>query len=331
MSKKIVAQALKMYGLTPQTILDVQKGYRNSSYPVVLQDGRMVNLILYKNEPGILAKITNANMVADFLHNGGFLSRHTISHRLLCLRSGERTQYGALYGYLPGHTIPWEAYTQEHIKCLGKTMSDMHAALQQLHTSSLPNVADEYNEILMRMQDYFDDIGVQAAMTTKLQITFNTSILSQLHLILKASKALPGQQPLHMDFVRGNVLFAKENNTVELTGILDFEKTAYGHPLFDIARTLAFLLVDCKYKSADKIRKYFLISGYSKRGKTPFTNLTFNLQGKKINLLESLVTLFLIHDFYKFLCHNPYEYLSQNEHYCRTRDILASRGTIALE
>jgi Ser/Thr protein kinase RdoA (MazF antagonist) len=114
--------------------------------------------------------------------------------------------------------------------------------------------------------------------------------------------------------VRGNILF---DDQARITGVLDFEKTAWGHPALDIARTLAFLLVDCKYKSEDKTRKYFLISGYNKRGpaRTPGSS----------PLLEKLITTFLLHDFYKFLRHNPYESLRNNEHFVRTRDLLVQR------
>ncbi len=113
-----------------------------------------------------------------------------------------------------------------------------------------------------------------------------------------------------------------------MTGILDFEKTAYGHPVFDVARTLAFLLVDCEYKGEAKIRKYFLQSGYNKRGTVNFRNPIIKHGNRTTNLLESLIDLFLLYDFYKFLRHNPYEFLEQNHHYKRTRDILLTRNML---
>jgi hypothetical protein len=119
-----------------------------------------------------------------------------------------------------------------------------------------------------------------------------------------------------MDFVRGNILFEGD----EISGILDFEKTASGHTVMDISRTLAFLLVDCKYKTIDKVIKYFLYSGYQKRGKNKDIG---NDADRKI-----LVEMFLFYDLYKFLLHNPYEFLQQNEHYVRTKDILIGRGVL---
>jgi len=72
--------------------------------------------------------------------------------------------------------------------------------------------------------------------------------------------------------------------------------------------------VDCKHKPYIKTYKYFLYSGYQKRG-----------QVKNIgndNDRNSFIDMFLFYDLYKFLLHNPYESLLQNEHYIRTKDLL---------
>jgi hypothetical protein len=135
--------------------------------------------------------------------------------------------------------------------------------------------------------------------------------------LLEFCGKLEDQQPLHMDFVRSNVLF---NAHATIAGIIDFEKTGKGHPMLDIARTLAFLLVDCKYKEPGKVYKYFVHSGYRKRGKN---NININPR-----LLHELTNIFLLHDFYKFLRHNPYESLGRNEHFVRTRDILIARALL---
>jgi thiamine kinase-like enzyme len=167
------------------------------------------------------------------------------------------------------------------------------------------------------MSSYFRDSGVEGALKKKLGLVLNKNDFNRL---LEAAKSLPKQQVLHMDFVRGNVLF----NGKELCGILDFEKTGYGNKLLDISRTLAFLLVDCKYKDEDKVTKYFLKSGYIKRGDSPFANYKF----KKSDLLSELVNYFIYYDFYKFLRHNPYEDLHLNEHFIRTKEHLLKAGII---
>jgi Ser/Thr protein kinase RdoA (MazF antagonist) len=128
-----------------------------------------------------------------------------------------------------------------------------------------------------------------------------------------------------MDMVRGNILFDTTADTpwqiddVRLSGVIDFEKTAIGLPVCDMARTLAFLLVDC-LKPADKISKYFIDSGYRKRGSMDIIH---------IELLPYFIRLFLLHDFYKFLRHTPYESLRDNYHYGRTCVILKDYGMIS--
>lgn len=106
---------------------------------------------------------------------------------------------------------------------------------------------------------------------------------------------------------------------VAVSGILDLEKASYGHPVWDVARSLGFLLVDCP-KPADKIFRYFIQSGYRKRAD----------QTIALPLLNEALNIFLIYDFYKFLRDNPYESLAQNHHYQGTRDILTKIGMLYL-
>lgn len=328
-----LTRILDRYGLEYTKFHAAQTGYRNRSYRVDLHDGRRLNLILYKSEPRILDRITNANQVSAFLARRDFPVRHLADERIIALRVGSRDKYGALYGYLPGETIPWESYTRHPIKLLGAMLSDMHSALQDFDDSELRATADavdEYEAILGRMEVYFGDRTVRTAIRRKLGVMPDAGCLSRFRATLHEARSLPGRQALHMDFVRGNVLFDRRPDSGELfiSGVLDFEKTAYGSPVLDIARTLAFLLVDCKFKPEAKVRKYFLHSGYRKRGRNPLPAHTFTLGGERTDALEALVDLFLFHDLYKFLRHNPYEYLESNEHYVRTRNILVSRGLV---
>jgi len=295
----------------------VQKGYRNESYAADLADGRTVNLIIYKREPEILERIRAANHVANYAADHGMPARRTADERIIKLGWGDSIRYAALYNYLPGHTIPWEAYTMGHIKQLGAGLSDLHATLTLMPHADMPYIVDECRAMLGRIERYFAKDDVHDAMAAKLGLAILDT--TRLRPALTECLELPGQHALHMDFVRGNILFA-ENEEPRISGILDFEKTAWGAPIFDIARTLAFLIVDCKYKEEAKVRKYFLQSGYNKRGKAQF---------EPTPLLEDLLNLFLLHDFYKFLRHNPYESLQDNEHFVRTRDFLLKRNILA--
>ncbi|HEY5667889.1 MAG TPA: hypothetical protein VIR03_01865, partial [Candidatus Saccharimonadales bacterium] len=202
----LVARALQAYGIAYTYIHEPQKGYRNQSFAVERSGGDMLNLILYKSEPGMLERIKAANAVSDYLASQGFAVRRTVSSRIMCLQSSLRIKYGALYTYLPGHTIPWEAYSQDHIKLLGKTMSDMHASLAVFRHDALPEVADEYLDILERMRHYFANAPVQRALADKLMLRVRPEVFDQFEQLLVAAKLLPGKQPLHMDFVRSNIL-----------------------------------------------------------------------------------------------------------------------------
>jgi len=322
MQTTTIERILSGYGVAYRSIGPVQKGYRNQSYAVTLADGSLLNLMVYKSEPGMLERIKRANRISDYLYNAGLPARHSAGTSIARLQAGTHVKYGALYHYLPGHTIPWEAYTQDHIKLLGKTMSDMHAALRSCSTEDLPDVTIEYRALITRMRAYFEGRPVRRALEEKLLLCIAPDAFDRLERVVRQVHQLPGRQPLHMDFVRSNILFSSEpaHDTfkVSISGILDFEKTACGHPLFDVGRTLAFLLVDCKYKTPDKVRKYFLGSGYIKRGAAV-------LPGKHLAALEPLLGLFLFHDLYKFLQHNPYESLPDNEHFVRTAEQLISR------
>lgn len=326
MAEPITQKVAKAYGLDVKRYLPMQTGYRNKNYPLELTDGRTINLILYKREPGIVTVIRLANEIGSFLHANGFPARYPCDKRIIRVFASPNEQFAALYAYLPGETIPWEAYTMAHIKALGQTMSNMHALLANQNGDGLPAIHEVYGPIIKRMQYYFDDVNVCAAIASKLGLKINTALLDEFKQLMRISKHLPGQQPLHMDFVRSNILFAK--NSHQITGVLDFEKVAYGAPVFDIARTLAFLLVDCKYKTEAQVRKYFLKSGYNKYGNVQFTPVVAQLNAVKIDTLEQAIDLFLTYDFYKFLRHNPYEFLNQNQHFVRTANLLIARGVI---
>ncbi len=315
--QQLVSRIVTAYGVAHTAIGTAQKGYRNASYAVATPSGRL-NLIIYKSEPGILARIKNANAIGAFLQDRGGGVRAPREHRVIRLTTPLGVQkYAALYNYLPGQTIPWEAYTMEHIKALGAAMGDMHAKLADFDAKALPDVTKENLALIKRMARYFADPNVQRALQQKLGLAASAPDFAK---IMRLAQRFPGRQALHMDFVRGNILF----DGARITGIVDFEKAAFGHPLFDIARTLAFLLVDCKYKAEPKIRKYFLQSGYAKRGKARLTTIIIG----KTNVLETLVTFYLWHDFYKFLRHNPYESLAANQHFTRTKAMLLKRGLI---
>lgn len=356
-SSILIRQLLAYYNLEPRYISSPQSGYRNLSYQLNLDQDTTANLILYKSEPDILAKIQSAGRVSDYLATQNLPTRKTLGPIIKMTgktRGGiPLTKYACLYNYLPGTTIPWEAYTRDHIKLLGLAMGRMHTELAGAPRLSLPtNIIGESQALLSRMERYFAQSRVAEAMERKLNLRLNPHALASAKVTLRLAARLPNHQPIHMDFVRGNILFDPATNhpgtpfhlgELALTGIIDFEKTTTGPRLFDIARTLAFLYVDCKSKSPEQITKYFLRSGYIKRSHTTFESSVAIHPASRgfdprqahpadrvetIDLLQPLINFYLLHDFYKFLRHNPYEYLSQNKHFVRTVAILQKRGLL---
>lgn len=344
--KKILAK----FGYADQVkqIFPTETGYRNSVFPIELESGQKLALIFYKAEPNILTKIKLSNQVSNFLAEQNWPVRHTcqVNQRtILQLGHQNKLHYCCLYNYLPGATINWADYSMKHIKLLGQVLGHLHHDLKKFTIANEeiynPEILNLESKIIT-MNKYFCDTKIVLALEQKLKLALNQATFKQFKKLMSQQQQLPHQQWLHMDFVRSNLLFehhtaAELNATVTqdkfsfptshasapdyltISGILDFEKTAFGSPILDLARTLAFLLVDCKDKSEPKIIKYFIYSGYHKRGTQPLPDM---------KLVMNFTQFFLFYDFYKFLCHNPYQSLPLNEHFVRTRDYLLNQGLI---
>lgn len=291
-------------------VLGKYSGYRNTQ--IHLQYGNKEYMIcIYKKEKGIKERIDYTDRIMLLCY-----PTLPVKQRIKVLSISPNLII--LYSYLPGSTISWEGYTMKHIKGLGEYMGKLHTILGQIRYKDikLENEIDLSIRHLKEMDKYFKDKGVQEAMKNKLQIYPSFDIKKYIKVFNELRSM--DSQILHMDFVRGNILF---NDKKEITGIIDFEKCSYGPRVLDIARTFAFLLIDCKYKSEEKIRKYFLMSGYVKRGE---------LKLPSTKLINILVEYFLLYDFFKFLYHTPYESLKDNEHFIRTRNRLLDSKVICL-
>ncbi|MCL1877003.1 phosphotransferase [Candidatus Saccharibacteria bacterium] len=335
MNNEIIERALNFYGVSWAKIHGEKSGYRNKSYRIETRDAGDLNLIFFKSEPDILSRINAADAVSDHVAAYGLPVRERFDTRTLKLvgASSGRIRYARIYKYLPGATIPWEDYTKKRIKLLGWAMSDLHHAAADFD-GDLPDALNQCQNQLKSMQNYFSDQNVQNAMHRKLHLSIDSKIFENLENTLTRAAKLPHQIPLHLDLVRGNVLYLREDSlpansfwridNVTLTGLIDFEKAARGPAVLDLARTYAFLTIDCARKNPDKIFKYLISSGYNKRGKN-----RINLSSPELTpLFWGLVKFFLIYDFYKFLRHNPYEFLHENHHFRLTRNMLIQKNMI---
>lgn len=325
---RVIQKICQAYGIKLNQILPREQGYRNKIYPVITNLGQKLAIVIYKAETDILQKIKNANSVSNYLANHGFLTRQNLKHQdkaIIKISSigSPVKHYACVYNYLAGATIPWESYSMKHLKLLGKTLAKMHQTLVKIPIGKarkigLQTIDLELERILQDMISYLSKKSVQKALAKKLQIRFNLNLWKNFTKLITFIKKQKNPQILHLDFVRSNVLFdVSPTGELFISGILDFEKTALGPVIVDLARTLSFLLIDTKYKTHPKIIKYFLRSGYQKHSQTQLQNLS---------LLKPLMIFFLCYDVYKFLLHNPYESLPQNEHYLRTISYLRTHA-----
>lgn len=326
-----VKQILKKY--FDKNIVKVEKltgGFRNQCFKVATSENEKFVFIVYKSEEGIGRLIKSAHKVAKFLANKGFPTRvpkvdkNGLEYIQIEFQGGK--QFAALYNFLHGSTIPWEAYTRRHLKSIGKTLSDMHYYLREADfKKSLPNWYEQTQKEIKQMNNYFKK--VEPWIEKKLEVKLNWEKIGNLSALssqLLATRSL--ESVLHYDFLRGNILFSEKIDrkwdTYPIVGILDFEKVCWGPVVADIARTLAFLLVDVKYKKNKKIRKRFFISGYKRRGKNDLPEVVDSA------IFENLLAFYWLRDFWKFCENNPYEYLHMNEHYGRTKELLVGEGIL---
>lgn len=300
------------------------KGYRNLNLKLVTSSFQTYNLIIYKAESDILNTIKIANFAAQLYSNilpVRFPIKTFKGNYIVKINS----RYAALYNYLPGNTIEWENWSKDQVKLLGLAMAKIH-----LHGKGFvaglkcitPEVQTTAETSLKHIKSYFNSVNVKKAIKEKLKI--KGIFLDKLVL---PKKRMLSKTILHMDLVRGNILFNESQNQLDLrlnnsilSGIIDWEKTAIGRVEYDLARTLSFLLVDCKHKSPNQLFKYLIFSGYKKRGRSPFSI--------DYGVLKKLTNFYLFYDFYKFLKHNPYENLKSNNHYIRTVDYLIKLGIL---
>lgn len=333
------------YDQNDVSIKPTQSGYRNLIVPIEIGTAKSekIALIFYKREPQVLKKITLANLISNQLADNGWPTRQTISKNqqtVLKLQQNNQVVYCCLYNYLDGHTIEWENYTKKHIKLLGQVLGYLHQDFAKIRTNSKIIASKECANLqqkLLEMNNYFNNFKIQQAIEQKLKLKVNSSSFDRFSRLIKWLNAQKESQLLHLDFVRGNILFdnltnchfdqrfvlklkknSRAKKNIAITGVLDFEKAALGPKELDISRTLAFLLIDCKDKSPNKIIQYFLNFGYVKRAD--------NTQPNQV-LIKELVFLYLLIDFYHFLKHNPYESLYQNQHFLKTKNFLLKYGS----
>jgi Ser/Thr protein kinase RdoA (MazF antagonist) len=124
-------------------------------------------------------RVRRTDAVSEYLAGKGFPVRQRADRRLLQIKTPSTVVYAGAYTYLSGTTIPWEAYTMDHLKLLGKAMSDMHFLLADMPPAGLPSVYEEYDAVLQRMRRYFSDDKVTQAMYQKLGLRLQADVFAR--------------------------------------------------------------------------------------------------------------------------------------------------------
>lgn len=280
--------------------------------------------------------------IAELLREKGIPSRVAIKsdkeERVINLYGVEfhdKKRYFSLFELLSGKTLPWEAYTRRHLRSLGMMQGKIHSAfldiyeeLNVVEIGLIPTWSQYIKSDSGRLQNYLEKNN--ETILNKLDIELSIQKI-QNSINNVSSFSCPYNDPeyksqlIHGDFVRGNILFSdiKSDLIYMITGVMDFEKLMLANSEIDIARTLAFLIVDCKFKTVEDIIKYYLNEGYNTLG-------TVDNRQKKIlfSKLENYMIYFWLRDFWKYLESNPYEDLLNNEHFMRTIKLLAERELI---
>lgn len=311
----------------PQSAKKLAGGYRNFVWRLHDMKGTSYCLVIYKSEPNIAAKISAAHASAAATAKTGLPVRLPIynvnqrteviqltTQRANSVRNSEPIQrLAVLYPFLSGETLPWNGFNAGHLHNLGRALALIHQSELMTEKDKLPVVETSLLVQLESSWEYINSESRRDALKTKLKLSVDLEKLAEL---LNQMKDFDWEDNprrlLHLDLVRSNLLFKKE----ELTGIIDFEKTAIGPVELDVARTLAFLIVDQHHKSPSQIWRSLYLNGYLATGKQKLNRANLKL----------FTYYFWWYDFYKFLLHNPYEDLPKNWHFRRT--VAKLRGMI---
>ncbi len=327
---------------------EFKQGYMNYTVRIEIIKGNDKNLytgVFYNinryHDQYAFNFLTEIYEFSKFLYDNKLPTRTAVSNKKgeLLTWINEKRLFG-LYNYLEGETIPWESYTRRHLHALGQRLVEFHklgmSYLQKRQIKYIPSWREYVKVDYKKMRAYFIENSETIGMKLNFAIDFDklnkvyqkisidkramdssTEVIDKQgneELVIKDVDEENSRMRtiLHMDFVRSNILFSdkKQGEYYPITGILDFEKVLVGSVLPDLGRTLAFLFVDCKYKSYDRVLYEFLKKGYC--------------QSVKVKFREIYVYMlyFLVRDMWKFLQSNPYESLSKNEHYNRTKSLL---------
>ncbi|GAB4163253.1 MAG: hypothetical protein Fur003_5980 [Candidatus Dojkabacteria bacterium] len=319
--KRLLKQLENFYNISldskPQITL-FNEGYMNNCYLINTPKQQLIMVIYnsnrYKTETDInrLEEIYSLNLNLPIRKPIGY---NNSKHLMKYTRKSGISNFVGLYNYLEGETLPWEGYTRRHLFALGEMHKQLHLSLS---TQPPTKYIESWDQYIKRDSAKLISYFIKNSLSIERKVKISLDILGLKALTESFSHYRLAAQLTHMDFVRGNILFSniKHKEKYEITGILDFEKMLIAPVEFDIARTLAFLLVDCRFSSDEKIIEYYLKKGYGYQEK------------KNDRVIQKFLIYFWCRDLWKFLVSNPYESLADNFHYKATVERLIASGLL---
>lgn len=209
----------------------------------MVTQNEILNLVIFNNEIGSIETIQIQNKACSELAklNLSFQIRYPKSRIIQIINKKNNFEtLACLYNYIEGQTISWENYTSSRLKQIGKCLAELHLGFEALNfdrrlLSKLYPQKQICLDQTREMKSYFARLEVKLAMYKKLGIILNVNFEKLESLV---SQIESENKVLHMDFVRGNIIWDEDQNRI--VGIIDFEKMSLGKVEFDIARTLVF-------------------------------------------------------------------------------------------
>ncbi len=174
--------------------------------------------------------------LAEHMGQRGIATRHLAAPATIPLtQSGFR--WMAVYRGVAGQSIPWSDYSKRQIISATKYLAEIHEAGRSFAGRNS----------LVPLGARLDRWPEKAAAAEWPGYKVNQAALTQIKTRLTAlSHDQAASTVLHGDFGRANIIFQEES----VSGVVDFDRAVFGHPLFDLGRFTSYLLLDTQLPPA---------------------------------------------------------------------------------
>lgn len=170
--------------------------------------------------------------LAGHMESRGIATRHLVTPSVIQLdRSAFR--WMAVYHGVAGRSIPWSDYSEPQIISAVRYLARIHEAGRSFAGRNS----------LARISEAFRPVKIPAVPGYRV----NQDALNNIKTRLRARNSDQATATvLHGDFGRANIIFQEES----VSGVVDFDRAVFGHPLFDLGRFTSYLLLDTQLSPA---------------------------------------------------------------------------------